>query len=415
MPIDNSPWLRVGRHLLGQRETVGATDNPVIVELFRLSGQGKVKDDETAWCAAFVGACLALSGYVGTSKLNARSFLKLGRPLSRPEVGCLVVIWRGDPSSWQGHVGFFDHMKDDRIYLLGGNQNNRVSIQAYPISQVLGYRWPTERATVADSDLIPNSHELGADGDLSTQASETGSPLVTGDANEDSADGKDWLQRGCFGFEIDDIEATTSSSQLIDILSSALMIGSSGERVKDLQRILTDKGFPLGTIDGVFGPLTEAAVAEFQAVNDLTMNGVADMATLSKLMGGAPVALPQARTRKDETGLIRSGSEILNHARNGRWGAAIAAALAAFGTLDVTLGAGTGLGRAVDAAAGVASPTASTSGPVTAIGQLLPTLIGTSGGLWALLAAAGIWSWRSFGQAAERRVQDHRTGRNIGR
>lgn len=59
-----------------------------------------------------------------------------------PEPGDVVIFWREDPQSWKGHVGFFFGYSQDghRVYCLGGNQGNQVSVSAYPTNTVLGFR-----------------------------------------------------------------------------------------------------------------------------------------------------------------------------------------------------------------------------------------------------------------------------------
>lgn len=50
--------------------------------------------------------------------------------------------------------------------------------------------------------------------------------------------------------------------------------GSRGEWVRKAQRILADANFDPGPIDGIFGPLTETAVREFQRSKGLTVDGI---------------------------------------------------------------------------------------------------------------------------------------------
>jgi uncharacterized protein (TIGR02594 family) len=70
----------------------------------------------------------------------AKSWLGVGRPVDQPHLGDVVVLWREHPKSWKGHVGLFIRQTPNWVYLLGGNQGNRVSIQAYRRHRVLGYR-----------------------------------------------------------------------------------------------------------------------------------------------------------------------------------------------------------------------------------------------------------------------------------
>ncbi|HEY8973819.1 MAG TPA: hypothetical protein VIN75_06350, partial [Burkholderiaceae bacterium] len=53
-----------------------------------------------------------------------------------------AVLWREDPASWKGHVGFFVREDGDDIVLLAGNQLGAVCEQRHPKTTVLSYRWP---------------------------------------------------------------------------------------------------------------------------------------------------------------------------------------------------------------------------------------------------------------------------------
>ena len=144
-----TPWMPIARGELGTREVAGAGSNPDVVEYYAEAGHPEIQNDEPAWCSAFVGAMLTRAGYPNTGSLAARSYLQYGRKLDAPEPGCIVVFWRGSPTSWQGHVAFFVAESVGRVRVLGGNQSNAVTEAEYPKSQVLGYRWP-QKASVQD-------------------------------------------------------------------------------------------------------------------------------------------------------------------------------------------------------------------------------------------------------------------------
>ena len=126
--------------LYGLKEIAGEKHNKKILEFFEAVGHKWVQNDETAWCAAFVGWCLSTEGYVHSGKLNARSYLDIGHRTENPVVGDLVVLWRIKEDSVYGHVGFYVNEKDGFINVLGGNQSNMVKISAYPKRQLLQYR-----------------------------------------------------------------------------------------------------------------------------------------------------------------------------------------------------------------------------------------------------------------------------------
>lgn len=126
---------------IGLREDK-AEDQRVLSSFIKQAAGISINPAQTAWCAAFVDAVLNASGQGrGTGKLNARSYLNWGRPVTEPQEGDVVVLSRGDPNGWQGHVGFYAGMTSDgKIRLLGGNQGNSVSISTFDANRVLGYR-----------------------------------------------------------------------------------------------------------------------------------------------------------------------------------------------------------------------------------------------------------------------------------
>lgn len=136
-------WLRLARTYVGLKEVPGEASNPAIDAFFTDAGFKGFRDD-TAWCAAFVGAVVARSGFPKLGSLTARDAEKYGTRLSGPKIGAIAVLWRESRSSWKGHVGFVVGFNETNktIELLGGNQGDSVSIAQFSTSQVLSYRWP---------------------------------------------------------------------------------------------------------------------------------------------------------------------------------------------------------------------------------------------------------------------------------
>ena len=156
-------WLQTAKKYLGTKEIVGKEHNPKIVKMYSNVGFPEIKDDETAWCAAFTGSVLKESGYPFMKSLSARSYLSYGKKLSDPKEGAIVVFWRGSPTSWQGHVGFVTKFDNKYVWVLGGNQNNEVNESKYERSKVLGYRWPIEdkpKVVKVDKKVVDNSTKL---------------------------------------------------------------------------------------------------------------------------------------------------------------------------------------------------------------------------------------------------------------
>ena len=134
-------WLGIAEKEIGTKEIPGEQDNPRIVEYAQATSL-KASDDEVPWCSSLVNWCMMQAGITRTNSAAARSWSTWGRPLVGPAMGCVVVLSR-PPNPAHGHVAFcVGVVGTDRIALLGGNQNNQVSVATYPRSRVVAYRWP---------------------------------------------------------------------------------------------------------------------------------------------------------------------------------------------------------------------------------------------------------------------------------
>lgn len=144
-------WIAEARKNLGISEIEGPQHAAEILQYWKDIKRGGIKDDETPWCAAFVGAMLERSGIRSTRFESAKSYLDWGDALQGPVYGCIAVLSR----SGGGHVGFVvgqDAAGD--LMILGGNQADAVNIKAFPCSRVISYRWP---AGVADIPTLSSA------------------------------------------------------------------------------------------------------------------------------------------------------------------------------------------------------------------------------------------------------------------
>jgi uncharacterized protein (TIGR02594 family) len=137
-------WIDEARKLIGTHEGAGKADNPRVVALFKDAGCPEVKHDSTAWCAAFIGACLHRAGLRGTGSLWALDYANWGVRLEHPAFGCIATKKRKNKlgKTIGGHVFFVVGWDKAFVYALGGNQNDQVSIVKYPRSVVTAWRWP---------------------------------------------------------------------------------------------------------------------------------------------------------------------------------------------------------------------------------------------------------------------------------
>lgn len=148
-PDGAPPWFLELWKLRGLHEGTRRKPNPTVQAMFAAAGHPEIRDTTgVAWCAAAVAYGLARVNEPPAKTLSARDWLRWGEAIKQPRVGCVVVLWRGSPRGWQGHVGYFVREDATHVYLLGGNQSDSVSVAKFAKSRVLGYRWPRKASTI---------------------------------------------------------------------------------------------------------------------------------------------------------------------------------------------------------------------------------------------------------------------------
>jgi uncharacterized protein (TIGR02594 family) len=136
--MDKIPdYFRIALGEIGVAETSGKDSTERINEY--LDSIDFPANDEIPWCSAFVNWCIERSNMKGTGSGLARSFLYWGKEIIQPHTGCITILRRGT-LPWQGHVGFFLDDSPYYVYLLGGNQRNKVGVGHYIKENVISYR-----------------------------------------------------------------------------------------------------------------------------------------------------------------------------------------------------------------------------------------------------------------------------------
>ena len=161
---DHPRWLSLARAELGQSEISGRRGghNDVIVSYWRRGGIARRDgtswepgNDETPWCAAFMGAILTEAGLAGTHSAMARSYETWGEAVATGErphrwasipLGAVVVLNRPGAGAQSGHVAFAAGASERSVRLLGGNQNDAVSEDWFPKTRIIAVRWPAGEA-----------------------------------------------------------------------------------------------------------------------------------------------------------------------------------------------------------------------------------------------------------------------------
>ncbi|MCG2419956.1 TIGR02594 family protein [Aequorivita sp. F47161] len=133
--------IKIALGELGQKEIKGADHNERILEYQEMTGLD-FGNDEVAWCSIFANWVALQANLPRSNSAMARSWLNVGEKTDWPQPGDIVVFWRISRSSAFGHVGFFlGYTKSGKsIYCIGGNQDDEVNIQTFPITKVVEFR-----------------------------------------------------------------------------------------------------------------------------------------------------------------------------------------------------------------------------------------------------------------------------------
>ena len=170
--IRDPDYYRYALSQIGTREYQGSKHNPKILEWWQKI-RAPFTDDETPWCAGFVGGCLETYGIRSTRSAAARSYENWG---SREEfdvhgkwyVGGIAVFWRGRRDGWSGHVGFVaGRDQHGHLMILGGNQGNAVNIKPFSWDRLLTIRYEPSQSYGAGG-TFQDLPIVGSDGRVST-------------------------------------------------------------------------------------------------------------------------------------------------------------------------------------------------------------------------------------------------------
>ena len=135
--------LTTAVQLYGTAEQPGPNNNPSILEWAKAVGLDKqYKADSIAWCGLFMAYAALQAGFdpPQINPLGARNWLGFGVPQDVAMLGDVLVFWRERETGFKGHVGIYVGESRDRYYVLGGNQQDMVSIAPVAKARLLGAR-----------------------------------------------------------------------------------------------------------------------------------------------------------------------------------------------------------------------------------------------------------------------------------
>lgn len=115
---------------IGKGEEGGNNSGPFVEMLKHKEYDGNT-DDDGAWCASFVSWCFEQAykelnspmpfAYSEGAKRIYKNVGDAGGFPEDPAPGDVVCWDRGDPGSWQGHVGFVEKVENGILYTVEGN------------------------------------------------------------------------------------------------------------------------------------------------------------------------------------------------------------------------------------------------------------------------------------------------------
>jgi uncharacterized protein (TIGR02594 family) len=129
----SAPWMRTALAEVGTREVPGAAANAQILAYFNAANFTTTDDtgEQNAWCASFVTWVMKQNGYTPPrNPFRALAWENFGKKINAPVYGALGIKPR---ATGGGHISFVVGKSTDgnSLFMLGGNQDNRVSIARY--------------------------------------------------------------------------------------------------------------------------------------------------------------------------------------------------------------------------------------------------------------------------------------------
>lgn len=138
-PQDMPPWMAELHRRMGLHEV---RDKSKLIDFLKI-GKFLGNPSELPWCGDAVESPIAKtlpSEPLPANPFWAQGWAKFGIEAPGPIVGAIGVIrW----TETTGHVGVVAGVERDRIVLLGGNQQNAITLASFPKDKFIAYRWPS--------------------------------------------------------------------------------------------------------------------------------------------------------------------------------------------------------------------------------------------------------------------------------
>lgn len=261
-----------------------------------------------AWCAAFVSAVAVELGLTDIilPECGCGRMITLYKNKGRweeadsyvPDVADIIMYdWddsgSGDNTGGADHVGFVVSVSGSTIKVIEGNKSDSVAYRSVPVDglYIRGFCLP---------DYASKAPKYS--GGTTTTTATTSTDTISG--NVDTVkEVQIWLNRNyASGLYPDGLYGSLTKKALIKALQKTLGVtadgvygpvtnaavkvlkkGSTGDLVKILQAFLVCNGYKTAYVDGDFGSGTETALKSYQSKVGITADGEAGQQTFTKL------------------------------------------------------------------------------------------------------------------------------------
>ena len=198
-----------------------------------------------------------------------------------------------DGISWPAHAGGARHRPGRGSGADSGTRRPRRSARHRRSSSPQASRWSARRRRSAPTSVAPWTRSPAVSGGWALGPESCAAAGIDCRVDVFHVTDEGWVHDGAFPADcVDDLTVTGmavhTAAEFAELCADGLperenvLPGATGPEVEQVQIALVAVGYPIA-VDGTYGPRTEAAVRDFQAANNLEVDGIAGPDTQTAL------------------------------------------------------------------------------------------------------------------------------------
>lgn len=141
-------WVRVALAEIGVVEDTRPGKSLARIEDYHAVTYAGRAPDDVSWCSSYLCYAFETAGIKSTKSKTAASWATWGVAVTPRQFAVCVFGKKDKDAGGSGHVGICLGISGTELYLLGGNQTNKVSIATRKTADVVAWRWPYSAAEV---------------------------------------------------------------------------------------------------------------------------------------------------------------------------------------------------------------------------------------------------------------------------